>query len=720
MNTQEYKQAVESALKDSNFHEAFRLLRVMLPADAPLIRANLDAAREDYSRIISFALTGAPDPGRAEQITALRTRLYGILDMLLRENMVADSSSLYFSTLRTNRLRRSESVSSLLVEYQAAARAASAFRLATLPRAEADAARRVVEDLEPRLFMHLWTTTPLSLDELAALRSAMLSPEIPLHFKQLTVSALTLSLLEFFSEPLLKLLLQWALPDNDPALQVRATVGAVLVMSRWPRRSNTNGVRPLLDTLREHPQWSADVEHIIMQLVRSANVEEIARTMRSEIIPEMMKLRPDIEKHIQEAGLDLADFESNPEWEEKLSKSGLQDRLRKLSEMQMEGGDLFYTAFAMLKSYPFFSFPSSWFLPFNTDRTDVRAALGHDDALALLIADAEPLCESDKYSFIFSLDRLPDAQKQMVMNQISSASMQMSEMFDSELTPERVRRNSMLTRYIQDVYRFFKLFRRRAEFRDPFLAIVNPAAIPTLRADFARPDKIRLLAEFFFKHNHLEDALSLFRMLPPDATIHQKIGHSLERLQRPREALEEYRRAELLAPDSRWTLRRLAQVSKTLGDYRQALEYYGRLEQLDPDRVPNALAMGHCHLQLNELHEALHCYYKAEMLDESSPKPLRPIAWVAFLSRDFDTARRYYDRLLSAVTPAPGDYLNLGHLALATGRVREAVNYYKLYADGNEPRLASALANDAPLLAQAGVQTDILPLLLDSIRFDHD
>lgn len=720
MNTYEYKEAVEAAVAQHNFHEAFRLLRVMLSADSWRLRSDLEAAEEDYSRIIGYALTGAPDPGRDAQISALCTRIYSILDMLLRESMIADHSSLYFSTVRTNRLNRRETLQGLLGEYMEASRGVSAFALAMLSKSDAVARRRVVEDLEPRLFMRLWTTTPLTFDEIAAVRSAMQSAEVPEHFKQLTVSALTMSLLQFFSEPILRLLLEFASADYSEAVQIRAAVGAVLVMARWPKRTDSAPVRARLDALREQGQWSADVEHIIMQFVRSADVEKLTKTMREEIIPQMMKLRPDIEKHIKESGLDQSDLESNPEWEEMLDKSGLTDRLRKLSEMQWEGGDLFYSAFSMLKSYPFFHQPSNWFLPFNSERSDVIAALGHDDALGMMLTEAPAMCDSDKYSFVFSLDRLPSAQKEMVMNQISTATIQMNEMADTETLPERMKRNGLSTRYIQDLYRFFHLFRRRSEFADPFESIVNPAAIPALKPDFSHPDKIRLLGEFYFKHGHYEHALSLFKLLKPDYQIYQKMGHSLQKLGRLREAVAEYERAEMLAPDSEWTLRRLAATHKQLGDYRKALDYYTRLERTNPDDVTVALNIGHCYLQLNELQEALHSYYKAEMLDEQSPKPLRPIAWCAFLNRDFDTSKAYYERLLAAESPLPADYLNLGHLALAGAEIREAMNYYSLYADGDINKLAKALADDTPLLAQAGVDTGIIPILLDALRFHHE
>lgn len=711
MNSYEYKEAVEKSLSAGNFHEAFRLLRVMLSADSWRLRDALDAAEEDYSRIIDFALSGAPDPGRGEQISALATRLYSILDMLLRESLVADHSSLYFNVVRTLRMRRGENLPRLLDDYSRSAAALGSF----FGEKVNDAERRKTEELEEQIFDRIWTTTPLTFDEIAAIKNTMANDVIGDGAKSLIVGALTMSLLQFFSEPALRLLLDFAVPGSSVEIQARATVGAILVMARWPRRSNTPAIAARIAALRELGQWQQSVRHAIMQIIRTADVEAITAAMRDEIIPEMMKLRPDLERHIKESGFDPADMEANPEWEEMLNKSGLTDRLRKLSEMTEAGGDLFYPVFSMLKNYPFFNHISHWFLPFNASRLEVRRSLGHDAALELMLEESPVMCGSDKYSFALSVDRLPEVQKQMLMSQIGEAASHGNILSTSTMSNGEAL-TVAITGYIHDLYRFFRLFRRCGEFSNPFDRLINPVAIPELAGDFCEPDQVRLLGEFYFKHKHFAEAVDLFRTLQPDLELHQKMGHALQRMGRLGDALVEYERAEMLAPESEWTLKRLAQISKALGNHRKALDYYSRLEKIHPDSASVAMQMGHCHLELNELREALHYYYKAELLDEKSTKPLRPIAWSAFLNRDFETSERYFRRILTELTPTPSDYLNMGHLALAQGNVREALNYYSLNSTDPEA-IAAAMREDLPLLERAGVDVSLIPLMLDSLRY---
>lgn len=719
MNTYEYREAVEQAVANRNFHEAFRLLRVMLGADNWRLRSELESLEEDYSRIIEYALSGAPDPGREQQISSLVTRIYGILDMLLRESLVPDHSSLYFNVVRTLRLRRNETLENILAQYRVACRELAGFSLLNVADANGEAVRLKTENLADRVFEHLWTSTPLSFDEIAAVRAAMADEALTECDKSMIVGALTMSLMQFFNEPLLRLLLEFAANGSSPEVQARAIVGALIVMARWPRRSDTRAVKIQLDALRDGGNWQHYVQHAILQMIRTGDVEAMAKTMREEIIPEMMKLRPDIERHIKESGFSAADMEANPEWEEMLEKSGLTERLRKLSEMQEKGGDLFYPVFSMLKTYPFFNHISHWFIPFTSARSDVSRSLGHDAALELMLEESPVMCASDKYSFALSVDKLPESQKQMLMGQLGDAAVggALMSMRNSMTQIEAV--ETAIAGYIHDLYRFFHLFRRRGEFHDPFGALINPVAIPALAQDFAEPEKVRLLGEYYFKHGHFIEALDLFATLTADLALHQKMGYAYQRLGHLEEASVQYERAEMLAPESVWTLRRLAQVNKALGRHRAALEYYERMEKIDPDNPVNALNMGHCHLELNELREALHCYYKAEMLDEKSTQALRPIAWCAFLNRDYDTARRYFDRILAEMTPTPADYLNMGHLELATGSVREAMNFYSLNSD-NVDVVAAALNEDMHLLEQAGVDTSLVPIVLDALRYKHE
>lgn len=704
MNVNEYKKSVESALKQDSLREALRQLAVMLPGDAAVLRRQVESIGEDYGRVIDFAMTGLPDPGRSEQLASLRQRVYTVLDLAIREYEIGERSTLYYNTVRTERLRPADTIARLWSEVHARAVESSAFATAALGKAEVRRRREAFEGAERRLFERIWTTAPLQDDDVNALREMLSADDVPHSVVAVALGALTLGALEFYNERGLLCLLEAAMPGGRDWLEMRATVGAVLVMSRWPMRSSSAPVNAHLAALREGGHWSGDVEEIILQLIRMADVEKISRAMSGEIIPEIMALKPDI----TQGG------ELNPEWEEKLQQSGLGDKLRRLSELQEGGGDMFYSVFAMLKTFPFFSHPSAWFLPFSTERTDVADAIGHDMVMAEMVGATPVMCDSDKYSFILSLDHLPTEHKNALTQRIESANIDLAELAQGEALPGQERRKALMVGYIQDLYRFFKLFRRKGEFVSPFDRLISPMDVPALADDFSSPDKVRLLGEFFFKHRHWQETIVLFDKLSPDASVMQKKGHAYSRLMRPDEAAQALAQADMLQPDSEWTLRHLAEELRACGRTRDALETYRRLDRICPDNQQTAIAMGECEMELGNCREALHYFYMAEFIDESSPLPLRHIAHAALLNGDFETSEKYFGRLMQTQTPEADDYLHMGHLALAMKQVREAVNYYKL-ARPNVEVLRSELMSSKPLLESLGIDITIIPLLCDSL-----
>ena len=82
--------------------------------------------------------------------------------------------------------------------------------------------------------------------------------------------------------------------------------------------------------------------------------------------------------------------------------------------------------------------------------------------------------------------------------------------------------------YIQDLYRFFKLYPRKNEFDDPFVENPNFYRDPTLRKLFNNDENLRIIAEFLLKKEYYEEALEIFNDLSlhhqSDGELHQKPG----------------------------------------------------------------------------------------------------------------------------------------------------------------------------------------------------
>ena len=108
-------------------------------------------------------------------------------------------------------------------------------------------------------------------------------------------------------------------------------------------------------------------------------------------------------------------------------------------------------------------------------------------------------------------------------------------------------------------------------------------------------------------------------------------------------------------------------------------------------------------------------------MDSRNTRAWRSIAWCAFLSRKFDVAHNYYERIL-AQKPNAHDYLNAGHVELCLGNNGETVRLYGMSQElaGSNEKFRELLIEDEEELQEAGVDTTILPIILDGMRYGKE
>jgi tetratricopeptide (TPR) repeat protein len=133
------------------------------------------------------------------------------------------------------------------------------------------------------------------------------------------------------------------------------------------------------------------------------------------------------------------------------------------------------------------------------------------------------------------------------------------------------------------------------------------------------------------------------------------------------------------------------------------------------------LNIGHCYLELKQYDEALNYYFKVELLGNAGSRAWRPIAWCAFLSRKYNVARDYYARVLEK-KPSAHDYLNAGHVEVCVGNMKRGVEFYlqSKQKAGDMELFQAMLYDDEKELKEAGVDTAILPIILDAMRYEEE
>lgn len=81
------------------------------------------------------------------------------------------------------------------------------------------------------------------------------------------------------------------------------------------------------------------------------------------------------------------------------------------------------STFAQLKGYPFFREPHNWFYPFDRMHSSIIHQVGlnqsGESSVLSIILQSGFFCNSDKYSFCFTIAQLPQGQRDMMLSQMT-------------------------------------------------------------------------------------------------------------------------------------------------------------------------------------------------------------------------------------------------------------------------------------------------------------
>jgi len=581
------------------------------------------------------------------------------------------------------------------------------------------------------IFYHVWFTDRMTENEIQFVRSFLEYDSFPSYEKSLIVTGLTLSLMRHFDENKIILLFD-AYDALDEEISQRALIGLLIGIYFYDQRMPFyHAITGRLEMLIENPRFRANFEKSILQFIRSKETEEIQRKLQDEIIPEMIKLSPNLRNKLSIESL-LAEGlseDKNPEWKEILKDApGLMGKMEELTEMQSEGSDVFLSSFSMLKQYPFFSELANWFFPFTPEHPEIKrnpiTKGSEDPAFIQLIMKSPVLCNSDKYSFFFSIANIPPEYKKMVSDSLSAESEQLDEIAkDASFLAHSKKAETIISQYVRDLYRFYKIHPQRDDFEDIFawrFDFHNKFAFSKLLGEDLKIQ--RSIAEFNFAKNYFHDAADIFELLlrsKDDAEILQKLAFCYQKMGNYEKALKYYLKADLFDQNKIWNLKKIALCYRNLKKPVKALEYYQQAAILEPENLSLHVSIGQCQMEMKLYEDALKSYYKVEYLSPGNKKIWRPIGWCSFLLGKIEQAEKYYDRLIID-QPNKYDLLNMGHVQWCLGNRKAALAYYKKSINdpgSSEKDFMEAFDEDLQHLIKQGVNTDDVPIMLDQLRY---
>jgi tetratricopeptide (TPR) repeat protein len=700
-------------------------------------RAQLDKHKDTYQSILRYAFNETEDPQRNEIYLSLLKEVLEVGDALKEHVLTNMSGSSIYRTkwkfeseIEAGNIDYTELLEELTVDSELDELLKDT-NISTEQESETPKERER-SDVLSDLFRVLWMVDKYKENEEQLVRNINESEQIPWHDKCLFVSAITLGSLSCFDEKKIELLFEIYERKEEQVWQ-RALVGILFSLYKYDNRINLYpGIIERLQALSGNNNVERNIEAIIIQTIKSKETEEITRKWEQEILPEIMKMRPNIEQKLDLENILSDKFieDKNPDWERVFEDSpDLLDKIQEFSKMQMEGSDVFMSAFGRLKHFPFFQRISNWFIPFFKENPDIQPALGGggDINLTPLLEKLESsyyMCNSDKYSFCFNLQYIPDEQKNTMMQLFNEEMQQMNEIGnDEELLSGFAKTKSIYTQYLQDIYRFFKLHPLKNEIDDVFsykLDIYNTQFYKQIVEDQSIK---RNIAEFFFERNHFDQAIELFLELDDDqlnnVEILEKVAYCYQRKGDYQEALNFYLKADLFDTNKSWLTKKIALCYRYLNKPEKALEYYQVAESYEPENLYIQAYIGHSLFQLQRYEEALKYYFKVEYLAPENAKIRRPIAWCSFMLEKYDTAENYLNKLLEQESNY-FDYITLGHVFWSTGKPEKARDAYVQavrHEKGNFEKFSSAFLDDRKHLEDRGIDTLNINLMLDKVKF---
>jgi tetratricopeptide (TPR) repeat protein len=588
------------------------------------------------------------------------------------------------------------------------------------------------DQLNEALFFYAWLSPALEEDEnLEALQVLLKPGSIPANEQAVIVSGLNLGSLSRFSLSRIKLQIDLVRHPNA-IIRVRAITGIIQSIHQYSQRFPFYPeLSAALETMLADFMHKEELEIILMQVIRSQDTEAITKKLQDEIIPEMVKMTPRITERFEKGSLSLEDFdaEENPDWEQFLEEQPeLMNKLQEFQEMQMEGADVFMSAFANLKHFPFFNQVHHWFTPFYQENRlvidEMHRLKGRMDIVRFLdgLTATRFLCNSDKYSFLFNIHLLSDQQLKMLDQHFSAEMKMMNEMQQEDtLLDAHAAFRSESRMYIQDLYRFHKLHPLGRNIPDFFQNPLYFRDKDLFGKYLEEQGLLRKMAEFHFTRKHYPQAAKLFTYLAeseiPSYEVFEKAGFAFQKLEQFDKAIAYYRKAELFDTNQAWLMKKLAYCYRQTGRPMEAIPFMKQAIKLDPENIRLKIQLANTFLEAEKYKDALNHYYEVELSHPEDEGLLRPLAWCLMQTGKAAKAVDCINRI-PGESKLWNDYLNLGHALWVDGQQAEAFKAYRIahQKSANPIRFHQALQQDERLLQRQGISTEACAMLKDVAR----
>lgn len=716
-----------------NVGKALRAMKETIAEDKlpGYIVARYEDVKNDYRLMQDAMMRGLRDDKIDEVYADIMRKVYGAgLDVFIEEKVKKYSSFAYARVSAQQTEAHPDAVRTVLEAY-VQDMAMMAFEPESTRKAKMEKLTADHHAYMKQLFNAL-LVAPMWNDRRAAdFADLLLSPTIDRDDALLLVSAVMLATMNVNDPYKWDMLAEVYVRATDKVLKMRALVGWVLSLPYDPRGPRLFPfVQERIKVMLADKTTLKQMLDMQMQMLFCCNADADNEEIQRNIMPTLIK-----NTNLQMTRLGIVEKEDDPMKDimdpnaAERDMEEMERKYRKMMDMQKQGSDIYFGGFSKMKTFPFFNDLCNWFAPFNAAHPALGAARERLAGSTFLnnLMENGPFCDSDKYSFALAIaqimDRMPDNVKEMLN---SDATFGPTVSKDEQEDPAYICRS-----YLQSLYRFFRLYRSKRDFLNPFIldeledndgnalfmsykllacSEMEENAVALcgflLKRKMMRelmsmaicfkssqnPRLVRFLALVPMTDGKWQEAYDLFASVPEDQHTEESLrgmAHCCMSLKRFGEAVAIYRRLLAMHPDSFSYQLNLAvclmssDAFSSCGDVASSCDAsscgasssLGGKVEARPNKV---------------VEEGTKLLYKLDYEHPDNANVRRVLAWCMMLQGNFDKAIDIYTRLLSQPDAVSADRLNAAYAHWLSRDVARAVALLREYCNLCEQEEAQA------------------------------
>lgn len=678
---------------------------------------------EDYKRMLDFMLNGYEDPSREEMYKSLLLRLSRLVQCLIIAEKIHKNS--FFA--ECYRIASSQSFSmektrTVLHDY-----VSDVAMLSLEPDSLRDIRSRKVYHAHhlfiSNLFSEIIVQPYWTESQATDFEQLILSPVTDRLDAQILVSAVMMSALNNFDKYKVLMMLHVYQNSHDEWVRQRALVG--FVFSLYKNTINDDTFKDEIRRAFKDEATLRDVVDMQKQVIFCMMAEKDNEIIQKDIMPALIKnnnleiTKNGIVEKEEDPMDDILDLNDQDQAMEEA-----EDSMRRMIDMQKAGSDIYFGGFSHMKRYTFFSTLANWFMPFYMDHPELKSVKEKfkDSTLLDVVLSNGAFCDSDKYSLALTmssmLSQIPENMREMLGNKEMAGHVIPEE---EKNTPDYIRRA-----YLQNLYRFFKLYPLRDQLYNPF-GSANHLFSTYIKSAYAPQitHYLRQLALFLYKHKIKEPLIELVKAMDFEGDVKGLMLKGRVLCEYCDDIISGgscYIKAAELAPDNITALYYAAGAYMERGEIEQAHAIMEDVLEREPDKPGYILDYCKVLNALGQYEEALVLLHKLRYEFPDSVDVRRGLGLNYMGLVRLEDAAAEYDFLISSGNLSEYDYINAGYCKWLKGDIKASIDlfveYVRHYAASTYPEedvLAEIFEYDMPKLKAIGLTEIDFKLICDMV-----